>query len=965
MRRILLLVLLLSISFLSGRACCKAEAGAPSAFRSYKDVPGVTAEEIEAIEALRARYDTFVYGANESSETYVRSDGSIGGFTEIFTRELERLFGFRFAPATYEWEELVSKLAAHEISFTGELTATPERRQIYYMTEPILERFVKVFTNRHSDSRARIAQSRALRYGFFHGTVTQAQVTGSETLPFVLIPIASYEEAAEKLKNGAIDAFFEENSAEPVMEQYDFIRADDYFPLQYSSVSLSTQNPELAPIISVMDKYLRSEGINEAVYQMYSRGRQEQMRHKVEMRLTEEERAYLRAHAAAGEPLPIIAEYDNYPVCFYNEQEQEFQGIAIEVLQQVTELTGLTFAPINKREELWVDLLGKLERGEAVLVSELLYSRERADRYIWSNVPYCEDSFALLSRTDTPSIDLNQALHERVGLIAGSGYQDMFREWFPANQSAMLFESNDAAFAALERGEVDYVMATQNLLLSLTNYLEKPGFKANLVFRYAYQSMLGFNKDQAQLRGIIDKAQEVIDRSLISDRWTHKVFDYRSKLAEERTPFMIAAIAALLLAMGVVLLLFARKRRVSRDLEKLVRERTEALARQTQAAEEASHAKGDFLAHMSHEIRTPLNAIIGMTQIAMRAAGDEGKVMHAVDEIALASSHLLEILNDVLDISKIEAGKLDISEEPFALRPALHEVSSIIRQRCEDRGVRFVTNLNALPPLGVVGDRMRIKQVLINLLGNAVKFTSESGEVSFLVEAKPFAKDAVDLSFSVIDTGIGMTEEQLSHLFVAFEQADNTIAGRFGGTGLGLAISQRLIRKMGGDITVASKPGKGSSFRCTLRLRTCDASEAPVAQTADAPVPDLTGKRILLVDDIEINRMVMQELLEETHLAIDEAADGQEALERFAASAPNTYDLIFMDVQMPVLNGYDATARIRALSRPDAATVPIIAMTANAYSEDVHKALQAGMNAHLAKPIDLSAVLRVLTEYLG
>jgi CheY-like chemotaxis protein len=365
---------------------------------------------------------------------------------------------------------------------------------------------------------------------------------------------------------------------------------------------------------------------------------------------------------------------------------------------------------------------------------------------------------------------------------------------------------------------------------------------------------------------------------------------------------------------------------------------------------------------MSHEIRTPLNAIIGMTEIARRAP-ETPKKDASLDEIASASKHLLGILNDVLDMAKIESGKFSLSTDAFALRTAMEEVETIVVQRCVEKNIRFVTKFNDMPDYGVVGDKLRLKQVLINLLGNAVKFTPDGGEIRFLVDTGAGADGALTARFQIADTGIGMTEAQMKNLFSAFEQADSTIAVRFGGTGLGLAISQNLVAQMGGLITVTSEPGVGSAFQFSIDLPRAELA-APEAVKGGGAV-DLTGRRILLVEDIDINRLILKELLSDTHLEIDEAEDGLRGVERFLASPEHWYDLVFMDVQMPNLNGYEATRRIRDLPRADAKTVPILAMTANAYKEDIDRAIESGMNGHLSKPINIGDVTDALWKYLG
>jgi signal transduction histidine kinase len=380
----------------------------------------------------------------------------------------------------------------------------------------------------------------------------------------------------------------------------------------------------------------------------------------------------------------------------------------------------------------------------------------------------------------------------------------------------------------------------------------------------------------------------------------------------------------------------------------------------------ASRAKGAFMAHTSHEIRTPLNAIIGMAYILKDCVTDNEKALRSVNQIMTSSHHLLGVLNNILDMSKIESGKMELTHEPFSLLTACGEVSDIMTQRCSDKKITLVTNIHESKDIIIVGDKLRLNQVLINLLGNAIKFTGINGEIKLITEVLDFiheeSGEKAHVKFSVSDNGIGMTEEQVKKLFTPFEQADSTIAARFGGTGLGLSLSQNFVNMMGGKISVTSELNKGTSFFFSLYF---DKGELPASQTADEDDEkhedlNLKGKKILLAEDIEINRLIICELLSPTGPVINEVENGRQAVDRFTASPEGYYDLIMMDIQMPVLDGYEATKEIRALTRADAKTVPIIAMTANAYKEDVEQALAAGMNGHVAKPIDKDALMETI-----
>ncbi|MDR1637111.1 MAG: response regulator [Treponema sp.] len=412
---------------------------------------------------------------------------------------------------------------------------------------------------------------------------------------------------------------------------------------------------------------------------------------------------------------------------------------------------------------------------------------------------------------------------------------------------------------------------------------------------------------------------------------------------------------------------FARDVSARVTIEEELRHTQENLEKAVQDANLANKHKGAFLARMSHEIRTPMNAIIGMTGIVKKKivpGFDPAEILINIGQIETSSQHLLSLLNDILDISKIEAGKIEILNEAADLFRLINTVKTIIRPRCEENNIQFhsFTNLDAQHFYEV--DTLRLRQVLINLLGNAVKFTPKSGRIDFEVILKERKDGKARVDFFVRDTGIGIEESAMGSLFKPFEQANQQISKKFGGTGLGLAISRSIINLLGGDIAVKSRPGEETEFSFSLWFTETAAKKGRELAVAD-PADIFKGRRALLVDDVEINRVIAASMLEVTGLEIDEADDGHTALKKFEESPENSYDIIYMDVQMPGMNGYEATIAIRSLDRPDAGTVPIVALTANAFKDDIEKALESGMNAHLAKPMEMEKVMEVTCRLIG
>jgi signal transduction histidine kinase/CheY-like chemotaxis protein len=419
-------------------------------------------------------------------------------------------------------------------------------------------------------------------------------------------------------------------------------------------------------------------------------------------------------------------------------------------------------------------------------------------------------------------------------------------------------------------------------------------------------------------------------------------------------------------------------------------------------AEDASRTKSDFLSNMSHEIRTPMNAIIGMTIIGKSADAIERKD-YAFEKIETASTHLLGVINDILDMSKIEAGKLELSFSDFDFEKMLQKAVNVINFRVDEKHQKLTVYIDRKIPRALTGDDQRLSQVITNLLSNAVKFTPDGGAIRLDAQLENEEDGLCTIRIKVADTGIGISDEQQARLFTSFQQAESSTSRKFGGTGLGLAISKRIVEMMGGQIGVESEPGQGSTFAFTIQVRrgvsqsmTADRVNGRLGMTdvrnsGKIETDDFSGRRMLLAEDVEINRDILLALLEPSNLAIDCAENGAEAVRLFSENY-GRYDIVFMDVQMPEMDGYEATRRIRSFEllqrtpegfpketgpelprkTPEVfprkivfpREIPIIAMTANVFREDIEKCLDAGMNGHLGKPLNINEVLDMLRNYL-
>ena len=383
-------------------------------------------------------------------------------------------------------------------------------------------------------------------------------------------------------------------------------------------------------------------------------------------------------------------------------------------------------------------------------------------------------------------------------------------------------------------------------------------------------------------------------------------------------------------------------------------------------AENSAKTRDKFLRNISHEIRTPLNAIIGFTNLSKQNIDDKVKLNNYLQKTEYASKHLLSLINDILDLSKIDSGKLQTKTEKFVLKDAVDELLAAINAQTEEKNIDLKISFDKrLSGLALIGDSLRFKQIMLNILSNAVKFTGKNGKIEFDILRRSEVDNILYISFIITDNGIGMTDEFKDRIFTPFEQQDERISREYGGTGLGMSIVKNLVTLLKGSINIKSKSGSGTSVTVELPFK-YENNQTKLSKNdhSENSEKSIAGKNILVTEDNALNREIISELLKSQNANVELAVDGLDAVKKYNNSADNYFDLILMDVQMPNLDGYEATAQIRNSEKPDAVTIPIIAITAHSFESDITKALSSGMNAHISKPINVDDMFKTLHKYI-
>lgn len=678
----------------------------------------------------------------------------------------------------------------------------------------------------------------------------------------------------------------------------------------------------------------------------------------VNIQLNQRDREYIRKKKVVTVAIP-----ENWPPLYFPQTDEESPlGLVIDILKEVEVFTGLKFS--YRKTSNYNDAMQLVQRQEADILAFFLGDEDDAtEQGLALSASYVSMN-NVLARNKASS-------YPDTGLVGAVIKGQKLPDKIMAAEIQM-YASVLEALSAVNSGKADFIYGLSSLLeqdiqryhfsnlipVTLVNELSKISFALRrpidpdllTVLNKAINNLSSAEKNAIQNRNIV---------SIGINQFSLTEFIYANPMQ------FTGVVLFILLVLVVAVVLVARAKVKAAVIQNnLDKEKT------------ANQAKSEFLSRMSHEIRTPMNGIIGMSTIALQHLDNPAKVTDCLEKVTLSSKHLLALINDVLDMSKIESGKVELKEEVFNIHPFLKDLENVYCGQTLSKGIHYETILDGELEERVTGDSMRLNQILFNLLSNALKFTPSGGSIKLRASLARQDEEKVWIRFEVIDTGCGIAEQNYEKIFESFEQENANINYTYGGTGLGLSIVKHFTELMGGSVQVTSIVGTGSTFTVELPFgrvkipaetdRSCS-TEKPSADAKiyRSPNYDFKGRRILLAEDNDINLEIAMELIGVTGASVEPARDGVEALEMFERSDVGYYDLILMDVQMPRMDGYQATLQIRAMKRNDAHTIPIFAMTANAFAEDKEKSRKAGMNVHISKPLDVKVLYEQLNLFLS
>ncbi|MDD2955512.1 MAG: transporter substrate-binding domain-containing protein [Oscillospiraceae bacterium] len=893
-------------------------------------------------------------GCVDIENFFIQDGDTVSGYGADYLRRISRYTGWKYEYVHGTWNECMDWLERGEIDLLFPAEYSEERAEKYgFSTISCCVDYVALLANKDNDALyyEDFAYYDGITVGVIQGNFLNeafARYAEKKGFGYRQKDYPNYDRLQAALSSGEVDAIvmggLSVGEGQKMLAKCDFMPA--YFITNKENSSLLEELNEALYHINLEDPYFTAS-LTEKYYGAAS--------DFIKM-FTRSEAEYI---ASAG-PLRVVCDSSNYPFEWYDEKTGAYQGVDVDILDLIAQRSGLSLQIVQTPS--LADSWELMRQGGADLIAGVYVDDVLADRYhLVGSYTYTEEQSLAVCRKGA-AINTAEALQVAVSRSL-VGMTQHIRTQHPRWEVVNL-DSTEECLEAVKRGEAELAflsalqVQTTGILQESPDLMLLPGISVQLPVG------LGVSADaDPRLISVLNKTissisgEEIQQINTDNTILTGRTFSLSNIIRYPPLAFTACVAALCILLMGTGFFLY-RSRMQARQAAQL-RIKNEELV-------QANASKSDFFAHMSHDMRTPMNAVISFSGFGMESATLEEAVEYH-GKINEAGKYLLGLINDTLDMRKIETGRFVLNPEPYASDDFIRTMENILRPRAEQKGVSLkMERVNTQRKLLSL-DKLRLQQIVVNLVNNAIKFTPEGGHVELLIETEKLEGERLKLRFTVRDDGIGMTEEfQKTRLYGAFEQ-ENRGGAAGEGNGLGLSIVKALVAAMGGTITCQSAPEQGTAFTVEL-CAPIVGDAAPAGETAKMKAVGrgvLEGKRVLLCEDHPMNIEIACRLLEKRGVSVEAARDGKSGVEKFASCAPGYFDAVLMDIRMPEMDGLEATRRIRALPRPDAAQIPIIAMTANAYAEDVRQCREAGMNVHLAKPIEPERLYRTLEELVG
>ena len=888
-------------------------------------------------------------------------DGNRSGYGYDFLRLMARYWDVDYEYVGYDksWEEMQQMLIDGEIDMVTSARRTPEREELFDFSRPIGTNngILTVRSDNSTIVEGKYSTYDGMRVALLRGNSRNdefAEYARTKGFTYKSVYFDSAEEIAEALQNGTVDAIVTSSlrkmNNERILEKFG---SSDFY------VIVKKGNTELLNKINyAIDQMNAAEGSWKTT--LYNKNYETTDTKNLEY--TEEEKRIIAQYSKKN-PLHVLCDPTRYPYSYT--ENGEVKGILPDYFRKIADYAGLSYeflVPATRDE-----YIAYQSNKDAVNIS--IDARLDTDNYAetkeWGlTAPYITMRMAKVTRRDFDGkihvvTTVNQTASTSIEDVLAPGAEKLMCSTRQEMMEAVRNGKADAAFVYYYMAQA-FVNSDTTGTMTYT-LLEQPTF--------SYRMVISSTENHA-LAGILTKAMYAMPDNLVEDLATQ----YTTYKATNLTladmirlhPVTVVAITVFISWMAVAMIIIVNRLRTRRKLQLAAQQKAKEMAVLAEQAQAASKAKSTFLSNMSHDIRTPMNAIIGFTNIALHQ--DSVPEMHnCLKKIEESSDHLLSLLNDVLDLSRIESGKVEFSPVPANITAVTDSVIEIVKGMLLNRELNFEVHREPLQNPYVMTEPVRIREILVNILNNAVKFTKDGGTIRFDAGNRPGA-DAqhIVICYRIKDTGIGMSEDFQKKIFDEFAQEENGVRTQYKGTGLGMPISKKYIELMGGTITVDSRKGVGTTFTVEIPMELTNAEKV---EKTKPPVQhnDLKGIKVLLAEDNDLNAELATILLEDSGMTVTRAADGQEVVDLFAEHPAGTYDIILMDIMMPKIDGHQAAKAIRAMyaDRPDAEEIPIIALSANAFSEDVQASLDAGMNGHVSKPLNMEEVTKVIERNLN